>query len=56
MAIWLLRNIWRGGLTAYIHRAAPRLVIHGHQHVDVETERGRTRIIGVHGVRRVDLP
>lgn len=38
-------------LNDYIHRHEPRLVIHGHQHVDRETVVGWTRIVGVYGQR-----
>jgi Icc-related predicted phosphoesterase len=38
----------------YIERAQPRLFIHGHQHVNQETQLGSTRIIGVYGQMRLD--
>ena len=38
-------------LTDYIHWAEPKLVIHGHQHQNRETQVGRTTILGVHGYR-----
>jgi len=34
---------------AYIERARPRLFVHGHQHVNRETQVGETRVVGVHG-------
>ena len=44
--------------TAYIHRARPRLLLHGHQHHAVETLVGETRVLGVHGhaLIAVDAP
>lgn len=42
-------------LSAYIARTRPRLVIHGHQHVDRETEMGGTRVVGVYGHRMLDI-
>lgn len=33
----------------YIHRANPKLVIHGHQHQNSETQFGRITIIGAYG-------
>lgn len=36
-------------LTDYIDRHQPRLVIHGHQHVNKLTQRGATQILGVYG-------
>ncbi|MBN1489906.1 MAG: metallophosphoesterase family protein [Phycisphaerae bacterium] len=41
------------GLTSYIARAKPRMVIHGHQHVDTETEVHDTRVVGVYGHRMI---
>jgi Icc-related predicted phosphoesterase len=43
------------GLNAYIARAEPRLVIHGHQHIDRETQVGNTRVIGIYGHRILDV-
>ncbi len=42
------------GLLEYIHRHRPRLLIHGHQHVNRETVVGSTRVIGVHGYRMIE--
>ena len=39
------------GLLTYIKRTQPKLVLHGHQHVDKETVVGSTRILGVYGQR-----
>ena len=36
-------------LNAYIERAAPRLLLHGHQHQERESLVGRTRVVGVFG-------
>ena len=41
-------------LNGYIARSRPRLLIHGHQHVEVETTVGATRVMGVFGWRVVD--
>jgi Icc-related predicted phosphoesterase len=43
------------GLNAYIHRAKPRIVIHGHQHIDKETMIDETRVIGVYGHRLLEI-
>jgi len=42
-------------LNSYIDRAAPRLLLHGHQHVDKETQAGRTVVIGVFGWRAIKI-
>jgi uncharacterized protein len=39
----------------YIRRAQPRLFLHGHQHVNRETMVGQTLVVGVYGVRTLDL-
>jgi uncharacterized protein len=39
----------------YIERVQPRLFIHGHQHVNQDTQIGRTQVIGVFGQRRIQL-
>ncbi|HEX7503541.1 MAG TPA: metallophosphoesterase [Acidobacteriota bacterium] len=36
-------------LNSYIERAAPRLLLHGHQHRERETLVGATRVIGIYG-------
>jgi Icc-related predicted phosphoesterase len=43
------------GLLAYIHQHKPRLLIHGHQHVNTETTVGATRVVGVYGHRIIEL-
>ena len=43
------------GLTAYIARAAPRLLVHGHQHVNRETQAGQTRVVAIYGHRLIDI-
>ena len=40
----------------YIAAAKPKFFIHGHQHHNIETMVGCTRIIGVFGHRFIDLP
>lgn len=42
-------------LNTYIERAAPRLLLHGHQHLERETLVGRTRVIGVYGWRMIEV-
>ena len=42
-------------LTEYVKRHQPRLLIHGHQHKNVETRSGNTRILGVYGHRLLEL-
>lgn len=42
-------------LVAYVDRTEPKLLMHGHQHVDRETQRGNTRIVGVFGHRVIDV-
>ncbi len=37
------------GLGSYIERGKPRVLIHGHQHLNKETQINGTRIIGVYG-------
>lgn len=47
------------GFTAfntYIARAKPRLFLHGHQHQNVESMIGGTRVIGTYGHRSLVLP
>jgi Icc-related predicted phosphoesterase len=43
------------GLTGYIEKAKPKLLIHGHQHCNQETKVGGTRVIGVYGHRMVEV-
>ena len=43
------------GLLAYTERCRPRLVIHGHQHVNAEVAIGPTRIVGVYGHRLIEV-
>jgi uncharacterized protein len=42
-------------LNAYIERAAPRLLLHGHQHQERETLVGRTRVVCVFGWRVMEI-
>ena len=42
------------GLNAYIAKANPKLVIHGHQHVNDSTTVGETKVIGVYGHRMIE--
>jgi uncharacterized protein len=43
------------GLTSYILRAAPKLVIHGHQHLHKVSKFGRTRIVGVYERKLIEI-
>ena len=43
------------GLATYIERVKPKLVVHGHQHLNGETRLGSTRIVGVHGHRLLEI-
>jgi Icc-related predicted phosphoesterase len=40
----------------YIDRVQPELFVHGHQHVNQVTMRGRTKVIGVFGEVQFDWP
>lgn len=42
--------------SSYIQRARPKFFLHGHQHLEVETVIGGTRVIGVYGQKRLELP
>ncbi len=42
-------------LNAYIGRARPRLLLHGHQHQERETRVGETRVISVYGWKVIEL-
>ena len=42
-------------LTAYIHSAKPRLLIHGHQHLNIETQFAKTKVLGVYGHRLIEV-
>lgn len=42
-------------LNTYIDNARPKLLIHGHQHVDKETTKGSTRVIGVYGWKVLEI-
>jgi Icc-related predicted phosphoesterase len=43
------------GLNEYIERAKPKLLIHGHQHVNKETLVGQTRVVGVYGHKVIEV-
>jgi Icc-related predicted phosphoesterase len=43
------------GLLNYVLRQQPRILLHGHQHQDVETRVGNTGVIGVYGDRLLEL-
>lgn len=50
-----LIHIGFDGLRGYLERAKPRLLIHGHQHIDRETTVGPTRVLSVYGHRVVEF-
>ncbi len=41
-------------LRSYIQSAQPRLLIHGHQHLNMETRSTGTRVLGVYGHRLIE--
>jgi len=41
-------------LNIYINRVKPRILIHGHQHINMESHVEGTRIIGVYGYRLIE--
>ena len=43
------------GLKAYVLRRRPKILIHGHQHINWESQLGDTRIIGVYGYRVMEI-
>jgi uncharacterized protein len=43
------------GLNTYIERVAPRLLLHGHQHLERETRVGSTRVVGVYGWKVIEI-
>ncbi len=43
------------GFTAYIERAMPSLMIHGHQHADSQSVFHQTTVIGVYGERYMEV-
>ena len=44
------------GLTSYLRRAKPALLLHGHQHTNQESTAEGARIVGVFGHRVLDWP
>ena len=42
-------------LNTYINRANPKVLIHGHQHVNRETVVALTRVIGVYGFKVIEI-
>jgi Icc-related predicted phosphoesterase len=42
-------------LNAYIERARPRLLLHGHQHQERETRVGETRVLGIYGWKVIEI-
>ena len=42
-------------LRTYIQSAKPRLLIHGHQHLDAETLSAETKVLGVYGHRLIEV-
>jgi len=42
-------------LNRYIERAKPRFLIHGHQHVNKETELDGTKVVGLRGIKVLEI-
>ena len=42
-------------LTAYIQSAKARLLIHGHQHLNIEPQFAKTKVLGVYGHRLIEV-
>ena len=42
-------------LSSYVLRTAPKLVIHGHQHLDKESQIENTRIVSVFGCKLIEI-
>ncbi len=40
----------------YLERAKPKFMLHGHQHQNIETQIGGTRVIGTYGHRMLVVP
>jgi len=49
-------HIGFAGFNHYIRRAKPRLLLHGHQHQNIETLVDGTRVIGTYGHRMLVVP
>lgn len=43
------------GFVDYLNRAKPRVLIHGHQHLDLTTVHGETTIFSVYGEKIIEL-
>jgi hypothetical protein len=39
----------------YIRRAQPRFFFHGHQHINQQTQVGKTRVIGIYGLQKFEI-
>jgi Icc-related predicted phosphoesterase len=46
-------HIGFAAFNSYLERARPRLMLHGHQHVNRETAQGATKIMGVFGLKPI---
>ncbi len=44
------------GLKKYVEENRPKILFHGHQHVDKETQVENTRVIGVYDKKRIEIP
>ncbi len=49
-------HIGFAGITNFITRTQPSMVLHGHTHIAQESLVGRTRVVGTFGFRILDLP
>ena len=43
------------GLSAYLSRAQPKLLIHGHQHIERETIAAGIRVLAVYGCKMIEV-
>jgi Icc-related predicted phosphoesterase len=43
------------GLRSYILRTAPKVVIHGHQHLDRESQIESSNVVSVHGCKLIEI-
>ena len=49
-------HIGFGAFNSYMARSHPRWLLHGHQHLNIESSVGATRVVGTYGHRFVVIP
>ncbi|MHA3774867.1 metallophosphoesterase family protein [Verrucomicrobiota bacterium sgz303538] len=49
-------HIGFNAFNSYISRARPRWLLHGHQHLNIESSVGATRVVGIYGHRFIVIP